>query len=267
MNVKILLSMTLHVTAMALCMLLLETGDVFAGPPNGKYTMTFNDEFDGTKLDLTKWDTVAVCCGHSQFDAANLGSNCLVGNGILRERLMRGSVNGSKYLAAAITSLYKQQFGYFEIRCKLPTGMGLWPAFWLDGKNPNHFEMDVMEYWAGCKEGWILGQSLHDWRDGGHGMWGGDWIPSPTYETEYHTFGMVWRPNNSATLYVDGVERQTAPDYFPNADFSAMPVCANFQSYTDTWMQPCTAIDASTPLPAYYDIDYIRIYQNSDFVR
>ena len=235
----------------------------YADPPaNGTWNKTFSDEFDGTTLDLLKWDTVSVCCGHEQFDAYNLGSNCIVKDGILREVLRKGSINGSNYLAAAITSHYKQQFGYFEIRCKLPSGMGLWPAFWLDGKEPNHYEIDVFEQWSGCQPSHIIG-TIHKWT-GGHDWCDGGGADNSTFQTDYHTFGLEWKPGNDCTWYVDG-KSFGSKKCFSTADFAAMPVCANFQSDNLNFIPGCKPIDNTTPLPAYYDIDYIRVYQNPEF--
>ena len=52
------------------------------------------------------------------------------------------------YVSGILTtqSSFSQKFGYFEIRSKIPVGIGVWPAFWLladDGGWPP--EIDVMK--------------------------------------------------------------------------------------------------------------------------
>lgn len=49
------------------------------------------------------------------------------------------------------TKGFTQQYGYFEIRTKLPKGKGLWPAFWMVGANPKDngsAEIDVFEHYG-----------------------------------------------------------------------------------------------------------------------
>ena len=48
------------------------------------------------------------------------------------------------YLTAALWSKLSFRYGYFECRCFIPKGQGLWPAFWLYGGKPND-EIDFME--------------------------------------------------------------------------------------------------------------------------
>ncbi|WP_158809373.1 glycoside hydrolase family 16 protein [Beijerinckia sp. L45] len=45
---------------------------------------------------------------------------------------------------------FAQRYGYFEIRTRLPTGAGTWPAFWLIGvdKSVSASEIDVIEYYG-----------------------------------------------------------------------------------------------------------------------
>lgn len=91
------------------------------------YELTFMDSFNGHALDETKW---AYCPNWTRDqcvwteDAAYLED----GNLIL-------AVTGSEipYSAGAIRTrdIFQQQYGYWEIRCKLPEAEGICGAFWL----------------------------------------------------------------------------------------------------------------------------------------
>jgi hypothetical protein len=74
----------------AFLVLALQLGACLAEPPAGQdWSMVFNDEFEGTALDLAKWDTIDVCCGHRDHDEYYLGRNCVVEGGILKEIMKR----------------------------------------------------------------------------------------------------------------------------------------------------------------------------------
>src|SRR4029453_19238482 len=54
----------------------------------------------------------------------------------------------NEYISGILTtqSVFSQKYGYFEIRAKVPVGVGVWPAFWMladDGGWPP--EIDIME--------------------------------------------------------------------------------------------------------------------------
>jgi beta-glucanase (GH16 family) len=48
------------------------------------------------------------------------------------------------------TNGFSQQFGYFEMRAKLPKGPGLWPAFWLiaNKDEDTSAEIDILEHYG-----------------------------------------------------------------------------------------------------------------------
>lgn len=104
----------------------------------------------------------------------------------------RGAITGFAYTSGLLTTAtsFRQTYGYFEIRAKLPAGKGLWPAFWLlqpDGKWPP--EIDVFE---------VLGQdpgrrqmTVHSADRGRH------WSKSTTIRVDdtsaaFHDYGVLW---------------------------------------------------------------------------
>lgn len=58
---------------------------------------------------------------------------------------------------------FAQQFGYFEMRAKLPAGPGLWPAFWLIGRRGEEHtaEVDVLEHYGKFPERYTA--AVHVW--------------------------------------------------------------------------------------------------------
>src|SRR5271156_3748622 len=102
------------------------------------WNLTFDDEFDGPSLDAAKW------VPHYNYSAiinhelqAYVPDALPISNGILSitARHEPGEQGGrtQPYRSGAMTTYgkFSQEYGYFEVRCKLPHGKGFWPAFWL----------------------------------------------------------------------------------------------------------------------------------------
>jgi len=130
----------------------------------GEWKLVFHDEFEGAQIDRTRW--------HMQYpwgeDNNGDGSlNCylpenvaLDGNGHLaltgREGLVAGTGSNGKQKSWSFSSGQINTWGIFsilhgavEIRAKVPSGSGTWPAFWAlpaDGSWPP--EVDVMEIYG-----------------------------------------------------------------------------------------------------------------------
>ncbi len=141
--------------------------------------------------------------------------NVTVQNGVLIITANEESFNGSQYTSARITTqgLFEQAYGRFEARIKLPTGKGIWPAFWLLGNNcdvnpwPQCGEIDIMEY-LGDQPTVVFG-TVH-----GPGFSGGESISkeynitNDRFDTGFHVFGIEWAPD-FINYYVDGDLYQT----------------------------------------------------------
>ena len=123
------------------------------------YVMTFEEDF--FKLDAsghdcdTKWVTHTPYGGDfgiAEFAHPSRGFPFVTRNGILRIEARKTPDDGWK--AGLLSSWnecgygFAQQYGYFEIRTRMPAGEGFWPAFWLLGvdRDPIVPEIDVFEY-------------------------------------------------------------------------------------------------------------------------
>jgi beta-glucanase (GH16 family) len=116
-----------------------------------------------------------------------------------------GLPQGMTHRSGLITSqhLFKQLYGYFEMRAQLPLGRGLWPGFWLlptDGSWPP--EIDVMEM-LGHAPG-IYYASLHARPPGGQPLDETTAVPAPDLSAGFHVFGVSWRPDR-IQFYLDDI--------------------------------------------------------------
>ena len=221
------------------------------------WALTFHDEFDGAKLDTSKWidsypDNQRTHSNNEQQYYATDGYT--VTDGRLRLIAEKRTMGGMPYTSGMISSYGKfaQQYGWFEIRAKFPKGKGYWPAFWLLPDNREWPpEIDILE---------ILGHEpdkvyLTDhWRDnqGQHGS-KGDSFTGPDFSADYHVFALDWEPN-ALIWYVDGKERFRMTEHIPA---EPMYILANLAVGGDWPGNP----DSTTRFPGYMDIDYIRVYK------
>ena len=119
--------------------------------------LILEEHFDGTKLNESVWnyelgDGCPDLCGwgnnERQFYAKE---NVVVKDGNL---VLTARFDGSSYTSGKISTKGKVdfQYGTIEVRAKLATGKGIWPAIWMLGSNisevgwPKSGEIDIMEY-------------------------------------------------------------------------------------------------------------------------
>ncbi len=242
---------------------------------SGDWKLLFSDDFEGTSIDTNKWTT---CYWWDTDGCTNRGNNelewyqpdeVLVNDGTLKLRAQGRTITASdgkiyNYTSGMITTgrntpdtsaptKFVFQFGYIEIRAKIPNGKGLWPGFWtLPDDHSSKPEIDVME---------ILGHDPHTIHmnlhylnsDGSDGSNGHIWI-GPDFSADWHTFAVDRQPN-SIIWYVDGIERWR---YMDAAHLPAkhMYLLANLAVGGDWPGAP----DSSTSFPSYYEIDYVRVW-------
>ena len=206
-----------------------------------EWKIVFEDNFDGTTLNSDVWQNRT----YSQGSLDNEGSeeyysfdNVKVENGICKlipkkETVTRkavswkadsvlledGKVNIRTYYYTSSSIETKQQFHYgkYEIRCKIPKGKSLWPAFWMYGEvNKVDSELDVFEFWnpqnsVGKYSSKKLSMQHHMTLHYNHKMSGENYT-GPDYSLDYHTFTLVW-DSTKIEWYVDGSLKRRCTQY------------------------------------------------------
>jgi beta-glucanase (GH16 family) len=120
-------------------------------PAGQQWKLVWQDEFEGTRLDASKWD---VCGDWKRRDGFWVKEDAyLNGRGQL---VLRTKKDGERYTCGAVRTLgkFEHAHGYWVARCKLPREPGHWPAFWLmcggvntvgnDGRDGT--EIDIAEF-------------------------------------------------------------------------------------------------------------------------
>ncbi|MFC0047263.1 family 16 glycosylhydrolase [Rheinheimera tilapiae] len=125
--------------------------------PATGWNLVWSDEFDGQSIDSNKWNFEVNCAGggnnEKQCYTADK-ANAFTSGGMLNIVAKPAATGAEKpYTSARITTKKKADFKYgrFEMRAKLPSGQGAWPAFWMMptdsvyGDWPRSGEIDIME--------------------------------------------------------------------------------------------------------------------------
>ena len=132
------------------------------------YQMVWNDEFDGTAIDNSKWSfDLGNGCDISE-DLCGWGNNELEfytdrpenaylkdGNLVIEARKESPLYLGEHlYTSARLVTKNKGdwRYGRIDVKAKMPIGQGIWPAIWMlptdevYGGWPRSGEIDIMEY-------------------------------------------------------------------------------------------------------------------------
>ena len=197
-------------------------------PPPPPWALVWSDEFDGpagSSVDTTKWhfdlgDGCPGVCGwgnnekeYYRSDTSNIQLN---GSSQLQivARVATDSIRcyyspRCKYTSAKITTngkMFADQ-GRVEARIKLAGGQGLWPAFWMLGKNigtvgwPTCGELDIMENKG--SQTTVTSSAVHGPGYSGNTPFAHTYSPGAT--TDYHVYAVEW-DSQSIHYFVDSAE-------------------------------------------------------------
>ncbi len=248
------------------------------------YQTIFLDDFN-TPLNNLIW-----CSNYCWGPIMNKGdssyavsSNAYTQNGYLNLKCEQLSTpirynNRNYYFQTGAVSLRNQyKYGYYEISAMYPKGRGFWPGFWLFGTNSSTYygEIDIGENGGDQSvTGQIMGHNMH-WRDATYpsgptqpywDLAGSGLVPVglPVNDiTLEHKYAVLWEPNK-VTWFYDDVQVDVFNDNVTVNGNTFNPVPKNPASLildlaVSNWVGG--EIDATTPLPSYFKINYVKISQ------
>ena len=251
-------------------------------PVEGDWVKTLDENFDGDAINLNRWNIYT----NNYWDKRTHFSkdNAIVKDGKLTLHYEKKTgyhndnpadtktVGKTDYACGFADSFgkWRQLYGYFEARVKLPKAPGLWPAFWLmpdrgpesgadwkrsDTKNGG-MEFDILEFLSGWGP-YRYNLAFH-WDGYGkeHKSGGTPFHYVLPDKDGYITTGVYWAPG-LAVYYAQGKEvlRWTSPRV------ASVPSYIMFDMVSGGWdNQPLE--DAK--LPDDFVIDYVRVWQRKD---
>ena len=185
------------------------------------WALVWSDEFDGASgasVDTTKWsfdlgDGCAVgLCGWGNKEKESYTSAtenvALNGLGQLAITARRATAGSSRYTSAKIKTKGKMlaRPGRVEARIKLPTGQGLWPAFWMLGSStapwPQCGEIDIMENRGSSPS--TTSSAIHGPGYSGATPFAHAYsLQRGTFADDFHVFSVEWEADQ-VRFYIDG---------------------------------------------------------------
>src|ERR1035437_93838 len=169
------------------------------------WNLVWSDEFNYNGLpDEKKWicEEGFVRNSEPQYYTKERLQNCRVADGNLIITAYKEDYKGAKYTSASINTkgIYGFTQGRVEVRAKLPSGRGVWPAIWTVGTNsdqvgwPSCGEIDIMEYWGHDPNDIHANVHTRDYNwTKGNGR-GGNIIYDKPWE-DFHIYAVEWYPD------------------------------------------------------------------------
>jgi len=221
-------------------------------PAGQNWKLIWQDEFDGTTLDASKWDTPEYKRRDGYWSQKAIS---LDGNGHLVMSVVK---DGDKYLDGCVRTKDKFQhsFAYYVARIQLQRQPGHWSAFWITGdgvgkvgdEGRDGTEIDIME------KPWLddrINYALHWDGYGKDHKSKGMVVKVPGVMEGFHTFGLWWK-SDEYVFYVDGKEMWRTDA----GGVSQVPGYIKLSDEIGNW-----AGDIKTAeLPDKFLVDYVRVY-------
>ena len=186
--------------------------------------------------------------------------NVVIADDMLRITVRKENYSGREWTSARIKTQgkYSVKYGKIEMRAKLPSGKGSWPAFWMLGDNintvgwPASGEIDIMEH-VGNDQNRVHGTLHFPGNSGGNAV--GKQITVPTASTEFHLYSVEWNESVikfavDGTVFHEFANRPDLPFHQPFFIILNFAVGGGFGG----------AVDPSFNGDVYL-VDYVRVYQ------
>jgi beta-glucanase (GH16 family) len=233
-------------------------------------------------IDPTKWFQETLLPDGSswhneeQQHYTNRIENAYVSDGTLKIKAIKETFKDQgvvkEYTSARLNSKFSFTYGRVEVRAKVPTGQGTWPAIWMLSKNisghgayfqslglgelswPDCGEIDIMEHWGSNQN--YAQSAIHTRSSHGNTVnLGGQYLP--TVSSEFHSYTLDWTAEK-LVFEVDGVHHYTYnPALKNNATWpfdSPQYLLLNFA--IENIIDPDFKEDT-------FDIDHVRIYNQA----
>jgi beta-glucanase (GH16 family) len=232
------------------------------------WQLLWHDEFDGPNVDTSRWEVLTRPQSYNNELQYYLPEQASIVSGNLRITATNQPIADKQYRSARLESWATFGPGRFEARIDLPTGQGMWPAFWLFPNRkidwPLGGEIDILEnrgseptiissayHWPAQEGQCCVSQYVsqnYTATDGGSPL---------NFHAGFHTYAVEW---DAAELrfYVDGIL------HFVVTESGERPI---FETPKNIILNLAVGgifggdPDGTTVFPQTMDVDYVRVWQ------
>jgi beta-glucanase (GH16 family) len=231
-----------------------EPKDTLPPAPEGKtWKLVWHDEFDGTKLDETKWQIPPE--GKRRDAVWSPKAISLDGKGNLAIATLK---EGDRFLDGCVRTKgkFEHAFGYYVARIQLQKDIGHWSAFWLYNNSVGKIgdegrdgtEIDIME------KPWLddrINYALHWDGYGKEHKSASKVVTVPGIMQGFHTYALLWTPDEYV-FYVDGRETWRSKA----GGVCQVPLYIKLSDEVGNWAGDIR----KAKLPDRFLVDYVRVY-------
>ena len=260
----------------------------------GAWKLVFEDEFNNGTLNKDEWltwfpytddggDSCVFCRTHGDEGQVLLDANVVVSDTSVKIIAKREKATwmGEErdHTTGMIHSRRAFGRGRYEVRAKLPAGMGFWAAIWTFGQI--YTEIDIME--AGMQHPERYHTSIHNWVI--HKMAHNRKNVKTDLSADFHVYAMEWEPN-IIRFFIDNKEVWALSRYtsrwgrnlkrcdlkpgrygvnpvFPHENEKLFLIISLGVGTSNT---PFTkSPDAQTVFPNQMEVDWVRVYERKKF--
>lgn len=239
---------------------------------NRTWKLVWQDEFEGAEIDRSKWRLDVGYTGETNGELeiyTDRPENAYIENSCLVIAAREEERQGFRYTSARLKTkgLHSWTYGRIEACIKIPSGQGIWPAFWMLGEDastvgwPDCGEIDIMEN-IGHRPDMVRG-TIHGpgyFRDDSIGA---DLIlPDQKFRDDFHLYAVEWEPDeirwlvdkhHYSTLTPQDVPGKWVFDH-PFFLLLNLAVGGHWPGYPDE----------TTIFPQFMYVDYVRIYRKGE---
>jgi beta-glucanase (GH16 family) len=256
------------------------TSCITPGVKDRQWELVWSDEFDvpGTPA-ITKWFPIDKGAGWSNDEKqayTRNRNNYFVENGYLVIEARKEKYRNAEYTSARLMTqnLGDWTYGRIEVKAKLPSGRGVWPAIWMLPTSsrshgygwPESGEIDIMEH-VGFEPD-IIHATVHskkyNWTKNNQRS-GQTLVPG--IATDFHVYFLDWYPDRidigvDDKVYFSYSDEKTGWEAWPfdKPFFLVLNVAIG-----GNW-GGMKGIDDSI-FPQRMEVDYVRVYQDKNFVK
>lgn len=247
------------------------------------YKLLWNDEFDGDKMDESKWNYEPHEPGWTNNELQEYTTstdNVFVRDGHLVLKAIKTEKDGKDYYTSGkVTGQNKTDFMYGKVvvSAKVPEGQGLWPAIWMMPKDESYYgqwpkcgEIDIMESLG--NDTTISYSTIHYGEPHAEQQGTIEKKGADSFSAKFHEYSVEWEPGEMR-FYTDDELVLTVNDWFTAVEGEDdKPYPAPFNQ--PFFVQMNLAVggnwpgdpDATTDFnKAEFEIDYVRVYQKPSY--